>query len=562
MIRHGYTFTDDRISLNVWAPLVKDLRLYRVESDSPVPMIEANDGFRTVDIKMGEGERYYLVADGKMVPDPASRFQPSGIYGPSEIVRIGEPRIKRWKTYDLKDSVIEEIHVGTFTQRGNYESAGKRVSHFTDIGINTVELMPLNQTYSTRNWGYDGVFLYSPSCFYGRPEQLRMFIDLLHENDINVLLDVVYNHVGPLGNVLPTFGYYFSDNYRNPWGKAFNFDGYGSDQVRSFILQNVEYWIREYNFDGLRLDATHSIYDSSTTHILKEISMLVDRLRSELNRRIKLIAENDRNDPSLVRSYKECGYGFDGIWNDDFHHSVHSFLTGEHGGYYSDYGEISNVVDCFRNGFLYNGKYSNYLGRTRGALFHEGMEKLIVFDSNHDQIGNRAFGERPTKIMGDERAKLFAASVILSPFTPMLFMGEEYGETNPFLFFVQTEDENFAEMIREGRKKEFKDFDWGGKLPDPSSEETFNASKLSWKTRGQRGKEFMSFYRKMIDIRRRFVSSECTVSSEGNVITLTYEKIIVYLSFSDTPHVIHGRFIYPEDAEVLVPYGVAVTLRQ
>ncbi len=561
MMKHGYQFLDEGVSLNVWAPLIREMEVYNISSGKRTPMFDSENGFKNAVVRLDPGEKYYLVADGRKIPDPASRFQPDGIYGPSEIVQLKAPRVKRWKTYDLKNSVIEEVHIGTFSKEGTYESAARMIREIIDVGVNSVELMPLNQTYGTRNWGYDGVFLYAPNYTYGRPEQLQAFIDLLHENDVNVFLDVVYNHVGPLGDVLGFLGYYFSETYRNPWGRPFNFDGYGSDPVRSFILQNVEYWIAEYNFDGLRLDATHAIIDSSPTSILKDISILVRDIEKKLHRKIKLIAENDRNDTSLVRGFPECGFAFDGVWNDDLHHSLHSYITGEHGGYYSDYGNISDVADCYRNGFLYNGRYSAYLNRVRGTPFDESKWKLIVFDSNHDQVGNRAFGERPVTILGDNKAKLLAASVILSPFTPMLFMGEEYGETRPFLFFVQTDDEDFASKVREGRKSEFKDFEWSGKLPDPSSIDTFNSSKLSWDINGRRGRDFRAFYKKMIQLRRRFVTPNCGVTLGDNVITLEYDKVNVYLSFSEGQHEIRGAPIYPEGAKLLGPFGVVVTRR-
>lgn len=537
-MNHGYEFIGDTVTVHVWAPNIKDMVFLRVRDGARFTMYDSSDGFKSADLKLSPGDRYYFLADGKKIPDPASRFQPEGIYGPSEIIKNDLERIKKWKTYDLKETIIEEIHVGTYTREGTYESAGEMVDHFVNLGINHVELMPLNQTYGTRNWGYDGVFLFAPSYSYGRPEDLCRFIDKLHENGINVILDVVYNHIGPLGNILGVVGDYFSKWYNNPWGQALNLDGPGSDAVRSFILQNVKYWIEEYKFDGLRIDATHAIFDSSPSHILKEISILIKGLENRLGRKIKLIAEDDKNDNALVKELKDCGYGFDASWNGDFHHSIHSFLTYENSGYYEDYGKFTDITDCLENGYLYNGRYSKYLKKTRGTLFEENRRKLVVFDSNHDQVGNRAFGERPVSIVGDEKAKLFAASVLLSPFTPMLFMGEEYGETNPFLFFMQTEDKEFAKIVREGRFKEFKDFSWKGDIPDPSSVESFNKSKLSWRITDDRGKEFLEFYKKMISLRKKIVSEKYHVHFESKIIKIEYQKASVYFSFSDKPQTI------------------------
>ncbi len=557
-MNHGYEFVDDEVVMNVWAPKIKDMIVLRVKDGAKFPMNGSSGGFKSANVRLPPGERYYFLADGQRIPDPASRFQPDGISGPSEIIKNDYEGVKKWKTYDLKDAIIEEIHIGTFTKEGTYESAEKMVDHFVNLGINHIELMPLNQTYGTRNWGYDGVFIFAPSYSYGRPENLRRFIDTLHENNINVILDVVYNHIGPFGNILGILGDYFSKSYINPWGQALNFDGPGSDAVRSFILQNIKYWIEEYKFDGLRIDATHAIFDSSPVHILKEISTTIKSLEHKLGRKIKLIAEDDKNDSAIVDRLEDCGYGFDASWNGDFHHSVHSYLTSENRGYYEDYGNFTDIIDCLKNGYLYNGKYSKYLRKTRGTVFAGSRRKLVVFDSNHDQVGNRAFGERPVSLVGDLKARLFAAIVLLSPFTPMLFMGEEYGETNPFLFFIQTEDNEFANIVRNGRMNEFKDFSWNGNIPDPSSIESFDKSKLSWKLTDNRGKQFIEFYKKMINLRKRIVSDKYSVSSENNVIRIDYEKASVYISFSDKQQIIKQGPKGTRDETAIDPFSILV----
>ncbi|MCL4342065.1 MAG: malto-oligosyltrehalose trehalohydrolase [Candidatus Thermoplasmatota archaeon] len=542
-IMHGVRFTGGgEIEVNVWAPLQKELKLKNLSTGETTEMTRIQRGYFSLVTGGNNGDRYlFITRSGKEIPDPASRFQPQGIDSPSMMVDTGnfKWRNNRWKTYSMKESVIQEIHVGTYTDGGTYGDLSDHIGHILDTGINTVEIMPLAQTYGSRNWGYDGVFPFAPSYSYGSPEDLKNFVDICHRDGLNVILDVVYNHLGPLGNIFPSLGYYFSSTYRNPWGEAINFDGRGSDEVRSFVMQIVRYWIEEFRMDGLRIDAIHSIYDNSPLHILKEITDLAEEMEKKLGRDIRLIAETDRNDPDTVRERNRCGYGFSGQWNDDFHHAIHCFLSGERSGYYGDYGNFDQIVHAYRNGFVYDGVYSEFLGKTRGSRYVDlPMERLVVFTQNHDQVGNRAFGERPIAIMGERKAILFAVAVLASPFTPMLFMGEEFGSQSPFLFFMESNDRDFAKKVFQGRRDEFSGFGWGDDIPNPSHIETFTASKVNHEQSEERtGKRFMDLYKNLISIRKKYIQGHRPeVWSDGNrhLIILDYEdtSVKVVMSFS------------------------------
>ncbi|MHB1708323.1 MAG: malto-oligosyltrehalose trehalohydrolase [Thermoplasmataceae archaeon] len=543
-MHHGYIFlSDHEIELTLWAPLVSEAWVLFPESGSKVKMTREESGFHIARVDAKEGSLYRFSLDnGKIIADPASRFQPQGVTGPSMFLNPSGYgwKFDSWETYGMGESIIQELHVGAYSPEGKYSGLKEKIDHLKDVGINTVELMPLAQCYGSRNWGYDGVFPFAPNFSYGTPNDLKSLIDAYHGKDINVILDVVYNHFGPLGGVFHDLGPYFSSTYRNPWGEAINYDSGGSDAVRGFILQNVRYWLEEFRFDGLRLDAIHSIYDSSPTSILKEISSLSNEMQIKLGRRIKLIAETDRNDPATVTPQEKCGLGMDAQWNDDFHHAIHSYLTGEKKGYYSDYGDFDKIVRAYTNGFVYDGVYSRFLGKVRGSRFKVvPSDRLVVFTQNHDQVGNRAYGERPVNLMGDDVARLFAASVILSPYVPMLFMGEENGEKNPFLFFADSTDKAFTETVRSGRISEFSAFGWDTSIPDPFAESSFKASVLDWDSaRLDRGMKFNKFYRDLIRLRTMYISGREHIArvaaGSENVIELRYgENFVVFLSYTD-----------------------------
>ncbi len=543
-MHHGPNFlSDHEIELGLWAPFVSEAWVILPESGKKIRMTTRDFGFHRACIDASEGSLYRFSLDNeKIIADPASRFQPEGIGGASMLVNPSGYRWKNdsWETYEMSESIIQEVHVGTYSPEGKYSGLKERIDHLRDIGINTVELMPLAQCYGSRNWGYDGVFPFAPSVSYGTPDDLKNLIDAYHGEGINVILDVVYNHFGPVGGVFHDLGPYFSSTYNNPWGEAINYDSGGSGAVRAFILQNVSYWIEEFRFDGLRLDAIHSIYDSSPTSIMNEISSLKNEMQNKLGRRIKLIAETDRNDPATVMPQEKCGIGMDAQWNDDFHHAIHAYLTGENRGYYVDYGDFDQIVRAFTNGFVYDGVYSEFLGKIRGSRFKVvPQDRLVVFTQNHDQVGNRAYGERPFTLMGDDRARLFAASVILSPYIPMLFMGEENGERNPFLFFADSTDKTFTKAVRSGRLSEFSSFGWDTSIPDPFAESSFKASILDWDSaRLDRGMKFNELYRDLIRLRTKYISGKKHMARRAtggaNVIELRYgENFAVLLSYSE-----------------------------
>lgn len=533
IIKHGVEFLEDGlVRINVWAPLQESIKIRNIRTGEPNQLEKMQRGYWSSVIKGRDGDRYtFITSSGREIPDPAARFMPDGIDSPSMMVdtRRFQWKNNRWKTYSMKESIIQEIHVGTYTGKGTYSELEHYLDHIENTGINTIELMPLAQTYGSRNWGYDGVFPFAPSYAYGSPENLKEFVDSCHGKDINVILDVVYNHLGPLGNVFPLLGYYFNTSYHNPWGDAINFDGKGSDEVRSFVLQNVRYWLEEYRMDGLRLDAIHSIHDSSPVNILAEITDMVHDLETKMNRHLRIIAETDRNDPKTVMETDRCGMGFSGQWNDDFHHALHCFLSGERSGYYVDYGAFDHIVHAYKSGYVYDGVYSEFLGMKRGTKYTGvPMERLVVFTQDHDQVGNRAFGERPISIFGDRKALIFATAVLMSPFTPMLFMGEEFGCKNPFLFFMETADRDFAKKVFQGRRSEFANFKWDTDIPDPANIQTFLSSRVDHqRAREEEGQIFLAHYRNLISIRKKYIKGlkpDVWSDGERKIIVLYYKE--------------------------------------
>jgi maltooligosyltrehalose trehalohydrolase len=414
-------------------------------------------------------------------PDPVSRSQPRGVHGPSRVV---DPTAFRWTDaawtgLEMADLIIYELHVGTFSERGTFEAVIERLSELRELGVTAIELMPVAQFPGERNWGYDGVQLYAPQNSYGGPEGLKRLVNAAHGAGLAVILDVVYNHLGPEGNYLGFYGPYFSERYRTPWGLAINYDGPDSDEVRHYFIDNALYWITEFHVDALRLDAVHGIYDFGARHVLAELADRVHEQAARLRRRVQVIAESDLNDPKLVRSPDCGGYGLDAQWSDDFHHAVHVALTGEHSGYYADYQGVADIAKALERRFVHDGTYAVFRRRRHGAPATDvPADRFVVFIQNHDQVGNRATGERIATLVSPEQCKVAASLLLLSPYVPLLFMGEEYGETRPFLYFVSHTDAALVEAVRAGRRAEFEAFTWGEGVPDPQAEETFERSKL------------------------------------------------------------------------------------
>ncbi|RQD77239.1 MAG: malto-oligosyltrehalose trehalohydrolase [Candidatus Syntrophonatronum acetioxidans] len=437
-------------------------------------------------------------------PDPFSPCQPSGVHGFSQVVDHEGYSWKdhRWQGIKQEEMIIYEIHVGTFTPRGTFEGVIEKLDYLLDLGINTIELMPVTQTPGRWNWGYDGVNLFSVNHNYGTPEELKLLVDTCHQKGLSLILDVVYNHLGPEGNYLPRFGPYFTCKHETPWGPAVNYDDRYSLHTREMVLENVRYWREKYHIDGLRLDAVHTIIDNSPVHILQEIGEQARKLADKEGRGYWIIAESDENDVKLIDPPSRGGYGLHGVWMDDFHHCLHTSLTGEKMGYYMDYRGIKDMEKAFKN-FIYIGQRSSYWGKPRGKDASQNPgHQFVVALQNHDQVGNRARGERLSSLVEFPYLKAAAGLLLLSPYVPLIFMGEEYGEKNPFLFFTDFQDLHLKKAVSRGRKNEFRDFNWK-EVPDPEEEDTFFRSRLTppqeWKDLNY---SLLNLYRDLINLRK------------------------------------------------------------
>ncbi|HEX2099039.1 MAG TPA: malto-oligosyltrehalose trehalohydrolase [Candidatus Synoicihabitans sp.] len=497
----------------VWAPAAQAVKL---ELGSAIfSMHRAERGWWRVEQPTVSGQSRYsfIVDDGEPTPDPRSRWQPDGVHRAScawDTDALGRRPRRPFKPKPLAEAVIYEIHIGTFTPAGTYRGAIEHLPHLRELGVTHLELMPLATFPGERGWGYDGVYFYAPHPAYGTPDDLAAFIDACHEHDLAVLLDVVYNHLGPDGNYLQRFGPYFTSHWKTPWGDAVNYDGAESDEVRAFVIENALMWLRDYGFDGLRLDAVHAIIDARAKHLLEELAERVDALGKELTRDFILIAESDRNDPMYVRPTQAGGYGLDAHWADELHHTLHVVLTGERDGYYSDFGKIEDIARALRAGYVFQGQYSPFRRRGHGRP-PTGVrpEQLVVCAQNHDQIGNRALGDRVSEKLPPEKLKMMAALVLLSPFTPLLFQGEEWGARTPFLYFTDHHDE-LGRAVTEGRRHEFAAFKWQpDAVPDPQARSTFVRSKLRWDEKDEPDRrDLLEWYRQLLKLRREYVGPE------------------------------------------------------
>lgn len=501
---------EGRCEFAVWSPFSESVTVKIVTpGERIIPMDRDDRGYwRVVVDDVFPGATYfYRLNDQVDRPDPASHFQPHGVHQASQIVSHPdfEWGDEGWGGLPLEELVIYELHVGTFTPEGSFAAIIPRLDDLKELGVNAIELMPIAQFPGARNWGYDGVYPFAAQNSYGAPDDLKRLIDACHQRGIAVLLDVVYNHLGPEGNYLADFAPYFTDKYRTPWGRSVNYDGDHSDEARNFFLENALHWLREYRFDGFRLDATQEIYDQNARPFLQELADTVSLEAQRQLRQIHLIAESNLNDPRLIRPKESGGFGLDALWNDDFHHSLRALLTDERSGYYAGFGQTADLAKALREGFVYSGQYSVHRKHRVGASSEDRpARQFVVFSQNHDQVGNRMLGERLTQLVSFEALKLAAGAVLLAPYAPMLFMGEEYGEQAPFLYFVDHGDADLINAVREGRKAEFAAFAWQGEPPDPQDEQTFLRSKLRWELRSEdRHKTLLEFYRRLIELRRQ-----------------------------------------------------------
>ncbi|MEO8381513.1 MAG: malto-oligosyltrehalose trehalohydrolase [Acidobacteriota bacterium] len=499
----------NRCAFRVWAPLRERVEVHLLAPEERrVPMVRGAHGYHEAVVEQcGDGARYqYAFENGQEWPDPASRLQPDCVHGPSAVVGDDfQWHDAGWTGLALEDYVVYELHVGTFTEEGTFDAVIPRLDALKELGITAIELLPIGQFPGARNWGYDGVYVGAAQATYGGPRALKRLVDACHQRGLALLLDVVYNHLGPEGNYLSQFAPYFTDRYRTPWGLALNFDGPHSDEVRWFFIHNALQWIDEFHVDGLRVDAVHAIIDASAEPFLQELNVAVHQRAQQLGRRIFSIAESDLNDPRVITSAGELGLDFDAQWMDDFHHSVHVMLTGEQDGYYQGFPpRVSNLAQVYTTGFFYVGQYSDYRIRKYGLKpkTRRGAQ-FVISMQNHDQVGNRMLGGRLSTLVSPQKVRLAAAAMILSPFLPMLFMGEEYGETAPFQYFTSHGDPDLVEAVRKGRHEEFDDFLWLGTPPDPHGEETFMRSRLNWSLQQQEDHAALrQFYRTLLMLRR------------------------------------------------------------
>ncbi len=505
----GATILDSgACSFLVWAPRATQAEvLILAPARRAIPMKRLPCGYfyaEAQDVLPG-AEYKYRLDGGSERPDPASKFQPHGVHGPSQAVSSQfDWNDRAWRGIPLSQYVIYELHVGTFTPQGTFDAILPRLESLKDMGITAIELMPVAQFPGDRNWGYDGVYPFAVQNSYGGREALKRLVDACHSLGIAVVLDVVYNHLGPEGNYSADFGPYFTSNYKTAWGDALNFEGPDSDPVRRYFMDNALQWLDEFHMDALRLDAVHAILDISARPFIKELALTVQKFAELSNRLVYLMPESNRNDSHMVRPPEVGGWGLASVWNDDFHHALHVLLTGERDGYYQDYDGIEDLARSFRDGFVFSGQYSKYRKRRHGNS-SSGLqgEHFIVFAQNHDQVGNRREGDRLTHLVSFEQLKMAAAAVIFSPFLPLVFMGEEYGDPAPFQYFVSHSDPQLIEAVRQGRIAEFDSLDHSSQVPDPQSEEAFQHSKLNWNLRNEgQHKALGDFYRELLRLRR------------------------------------------------------------
>lgn len=508
---------DGKVRFRVWAPAVESLSLTVEGHDHTIPFsAEPGGWYELLTHEAGAGTLYrFCLPDGTLVPDPASRFQPEDVHGPSEVISPTAYRWKdsAWRGRPWSDAVLYELHIGAFTEEGTFLAAIEKLDHLVQLGVTAIEIMPVADFPGKRNWGYDGVFLYAPDSSYGRPEDFKALIEAAHLRGLMVILDVVYNHFGPDGNIIPSYApQIFTDRHKTPWGDAVNYDSDGSEAVREFIIHNALYWIEEFNLDGLRLDAVHAIKDDSSRHILDE---LAERVRAAaFPRPVHLLLENEDNQASrLSRNERGEPASFTAQWNDDMHHVLHTAATLESSGYYGDYKDDTEKLGrALAEGFAFQGEVMRARNTSRGEpSAHLPPDAFVAFMQNHDQIGNRAFGERINAIASPEAVHAIAAIYLLLPQTPMLFMGEEWGSSQPFPFFCDFEGE-LGELVRDGRREEFTNFpefqdpQQRERIPDPNAEATFQSAKLDWaQSKEEVHAEWMEWYRRILRARKKSV---------------------------------------------------------
>ncbi len=558
-------------AFRVWAPTPKKVQF---QCDGEVfAMRQELGGWWSVEMAgfQNDSDYGFLLDDEGPFPDPRSLYQPDGVNGLSRSINHDAFKWEdaKWQAPPLSAAIIYELHIGTFTPAGTFEAAIEKLDHLMKLGITHVELMPVNEFSGDHGWGYDGVDLFAPQHTYGAPEQLKRLVNECHKRRLAVLLDVVYNHFGPSGNHLGKFGPYFTKKYLSPWGEAVNFDGAGSHEVRRYFCDNALMWLRDYHFDGLRLDAVHAIIDTSAEHFLEQLSREVNELKSTIGRNLVLIAESDLNDPKLLRPVEKGGYGLDAQWSDDFHHALHTLLTEEREGYYKDFGSMADLAKALKQAYVYDGQFSPHRCRHHGRS-PKGLQgnQFLGYLQNHDQVGNRAKGDRSSRFMTVGRLKIGAALVLTAPFIPMLFQGEEWGATTPFQYFTSHSDLKLGEAVRQGRRREFAAFGWDpDEIPDPQARETFERSKLNWSeaTTGSHA-DILNWHTRLIHLRQshsaltdgNFDSTEVKFDEAARWLIVKRGSIVVGCNFENRPQ----KIPFAEPLQLLLGSAADITLEK
>ncbi|MGI4852747.1 MAG: malto-oligosyltrehalose trehalohydrolase [Janthinobacterium lividum] len=552
----------------IWAPQRKSVTV-RVEG-ADYPMAGPSQrGYWTADVEAarhGSDYAFLLDDDGKPYPDPRSFWQPKDVHSFSRVLDHNdfEWTDHKFRPIPLPSAVIYEMHIGTFTPTGTFDSATERLQYLYDLGVTHVELLPIASYEGSFSWGYDGVAPYAPDESYGGPDAVKRFVNACHQTGLGVILDVVYNHFGPAGNYTQNFGPYYTDRHKTPWGAAINLEEAGSDQVRRYMIDNALMWLRDYHFDGLRLDAVHELIDRSAMHFLEQLSREVEDMSASLGRCLFLIGETDLNDPRFVTPREANGFGLDAQWSDDFHHSLYTLLVHEPSGYYEDFGTIEQLATTLQQAFLYDGRYSRFRQRRHGREPHQlSYHRFLGYIQNHDQIGNRAKGERVQHIVGTQKARLAACVVFTAPFIPMLFMGEEWAASSPWQYFADFQDPELRKNVSEGRKSDFAQFGWDkDDVPEPGDPATFERSKLNWSEVDEGEHRAMyQLYRDLIHLRRKtlalnlgdFNRMKVHFSEEGRWIYTDRGNVRTMINFADT----ETEFSVQRGSELLLSSGPA-----
>ncbi|KAA3438261.1 malto-oligosyltrehalose trehalohydrolase [Rufibacter hautae] len=550
----GVSFTSNGLAeVLVWAPKAEQVELCLNEGNTIIPLRKGEFGYwhETTD-QLAPGDTYkYRIDEDQEFPDPASISQPQSVHGPSQALDLQKFNWTddNWNNLPLQDYVLYELHTGTFSEDGTFAGLEEKLDYLKELGVNAIEIMPVAQFPGNRNWGYDGVFPYAVQDSYGGPKALQHLVNTCHQKGLAVVLDVVYNHLGPEGNYLGLYGHYFTDKYNTPWGPALNFDDAWCDGVRRYFTENLLMWFRDFHIDAVRMDAVHAIKDFSPNHILREMKQHVNELTASTGRQHYMIVELDLNDTRFINPLEEQGYGMDAQWVDEFHHALRVTMTGENTGYYSDFSGIAHLAKAYEDAYVYDGQFSPHRNKTFGIKAESNPgQQFIVFTQNHDQVGNRMLGERLGELVSFEMQKLAATAVIFSPFLPMLWMGEEYAEPNRFQYFVSHTDPELAEAVRKGRKAEFAAFHAQGEAPDPMAEETFQNSKLQWNLiqEGQHQVMFR-YYQTLLRLRRELPalkhldrqSVEVSCDEARKTLTLRRwhgdQQVVCLMNFSASP---------------------------